>query len=93
MMPEQKEHRAGENHIFVDVIFMVWFSQGNHKAFKYRSEDVVLSSIKQPEADGETQRTQKEGWDIKNTSVAGNTFSRIDYNNVLFVQTPLRFIF
>lgn len=61
MMSEQKEQRAGKNHIFVDVVFRVWFSQGNHKAFKCRSEDVVLSSIKTPEADGETQRTQKEG--------------------------------
>ncbi|CAM4714242.1 unnamed protein product [Leuciscus chuanchicus] len=59
-MSEQKEQRAGENHIFVDVIFRVWFSQGNHKAFKCRSEDVVLSSIKQPEADGENPENSKK---------------------------------
>lgn len=59
------EQRAGENRIFVDVVFRVWFLLGNHKAFKCRSEDVVLSSIKQPEADGETQRITWEGEILK----------------------------
>lgn len=80
-MLEQKKRCAGENRSFVDVVFRVWFLLGNHKAFKCRSEDVVLSSIKQPEADGETQTNPENymtGWDIKDTSVVGSTFSR-DY--------------
>jgi len=69
MMSEEKEQRAGANHIFVDVIFRVWFSQGNHKAFKCRSEDVVLSSIKQPEADGENPENSKKRGEILKTPV------------------------
>ncbi len=95
-MLEQKKRCAGDNRSSFDVVFRVWFILGNHKAFKCRSEDEVLSSIKQPEADGETQTNPENymtGWDIKDTSVVGSTFQETTEVIWYLFKSPWYFYF